>query len=487
MAAKAMTGLTRRKMVQGLGAVVATPAVLGRVLFTPARASTKDHYDPGPWVADAKLSGTIACAVADMKTGAILGGCEADRPMPPASTAKTITSLYALDRLGRDFRFATRLVATGPVAGGVLQGDLVLAGGGDPSLTTDDLGDMVQALVAKGVTSVAGRFLVWGGALPYLRTIDADQPAWLGYSPAVGGLNLNFNRVNFTWKRAGDGYDLAFDARADRFAPQVTMARAAVVDRDHPTFDYTLSDESEDWTVSRAALGREGSRWLPVRRPDLYAGDVFRTLAQAAGLRLAAPEAVADLPAGTVLVQHQSAELPDLLRAMMKHSNNMMAETVGMTASAMVGANSHAASARAMCDWLAAKLDGVRANFVDHSGLGGASRVSAAQMVSALVRLGPDARLAELMKDVRLAKASDLGVEALPKRVVAKTGTLNFVSGLVGYLDGADGTSRAFAIYSADVQRRDSVPPEQREHPQGGRAWLGRARRLQMQLLGSWA
>jgi D-alanyl-D-alanine carboxypeptidase/D-alanyl-D-alanine-endopeptidase (penicillin-binding protein 4) len=51
--------------------------------------------------------------------------------LPPASVAKALTSLYALDTLGADHRFQTRVMATGSVIGGVLKGDLILVGGGD--------------------------------------------------------------------------------------------------------------------------------------------------------------------------------------------------------------------------------------------------------------------------------------------------------------------------------------------------------------------
>lgn len=91
------------------------------------------------------------------------------------------------------------------------------------------------------------------------------------------------------------------------------------------------------------------------------------------------------------------------------------------------------------------------------------------------------------MKEVRFKGAKGIDQTLLPQRVVAKTGTLNFVSGLVGYMTTASGEDRVFAIYSADVARRDAVPDSQREEPPGLGGWLKRARKLQLQLLASWA
>ena len=280
---------------------------------------------------------------------------------------------------------------------------------------------MAAALAATGVRSVGGRFYVWAGALPYLTRIDPGQPEWMGYNPAVAGLNLNFNRVNFKWKPAGSGYETSFDAEGERFVPPVHVAWMKVLARDLPLYTYKQSGTIEDWTVAQAALGKGGSRWLPVRRPDLYAGDVFQTLVRAHGIDLPGPEVLADLPAATELVRHDSDPLPDMLRDMLKYSTNMTAETVGMAASQMRDIKNYAGSAAAMGDWLRASMGGTAAHFVDHSGLGGASRVSAGDMVAALRQLGPGAGLGALLKPVKFKDASDLGADRAPQRVVAKT------------------------------------------------------------------
>lgn len=493
-----MKGLSRRGLLGGAlagwGARAFAEAPITSALPRPRPAGlsvSTGAAAAGPTaealIAEAKLGGEVAFVLADMKTGAILAERQGDRRMPPASTAKAVTALYALAHLGAGHRFTTRILATGPVSEGRVRGDLILAGGGDPTLSTDHLGDLAAALAAAGVRSVEGRFCVWAGALPYLPRIDAGQPDWMGYNPAVAGLNLNFNRVKFKWKQAGSGYDTSFDAEGQRFVPAVTVTRMKVVARDLPVYTYAQSGTTEDWTVSKAALGKGGSRWLPVRRPDLYAGDVFQTLVRVHGIDLPAPEVLAGLPDAAELVRRESQPLPDLLRDMLKYSTNMTAEAIGMTASLRRGVASHRGSAAAMGDWLRVGLGASAAHFVDHSGLGGASRVTAGDMVAALRHFGPEAGMGALMKPVKFKDAADLGGARAPLRVVAKTGTLNFVSGLVGYLTTAAGEERVFAIYAADIARRDAVPEADRELPPGSASWAKRARRMQLRLLGSWA
>lgn len=353
-----------------------------------------------------------------------------------------------------------------------MQGDLILKGAGDPTLDTDQLGDLAAALRARGVRGIRGRFLADGAALPRIAGIDPDQPQHVGYNPAISGLNLNFNRVHMEWKRGKAGWQVGMDARGQRFVPAVRLVRASIVERQAPLFTYQNRDGQERWTVASASLGKGGSRWLPVRQPERYAGEVFQTLCAAQGIVLPDPQVATASPGGTVLAQVASPPLPEMLRAMLRHSTNLTAEAIGLTAS---GAGSLAASGRAMSDWLRA-THGVEASFADHSGLGGGSRISAAAMAAALARVPG---LAQLMRPFP-TPAKDKGPQ-----VLAKTGTLNFVSGLAGYVPGP--RPLVFAIFAADTARRDGLRGDQRERPPGGPEWTRRARMLQGQLIERWA
>jgi D-alanyl-D-alanine carboxypeptidase/D-alanyl-D-alanine-endopeptidase (penicillin-binding protein 4) len=442
-------------------------------------------------VAEAGLGrAKVAYALADAETGEILEARSPLLPQPPASVAKAVTALYALDALGPAHRFATRLMATGPVADGVLEGDLILAGTGDPTLQTNALAELAARLKAAGVQSVRGAFRIWAGALPRIDRIDPGQPDHVGYNPAVAGLNLNFNRVHFEWRRSGADYDVSMDARSDRYRPAVSVAQIEVVARAGPVYTYEDGGDVDLWTVARGALGGGGSRWLPVREPALYAAEVFATFARSQGIALDAPEPLAGLPDGAVpLAQVESETLRPLLADMLDFSTNVTAEAVGLAASAARGPvpADLAASAAAMSDWLGAALVGRRPDFVDHSGLGDMSRISARDMVGALVRLGPDARLEGILEEIPVRDAAYRVVPDYPATVAAKTGTLNFVSGLAGYIRPWGGRRFAFAIFAADMDRRAAIPRARRDNADGAAPWARRARLLQHRLIDRWA
>ena len=138
-----------------------------------------------------------------------------------------------------------------------------------------------------------------------------------------------------------------------------------------------------------------------------------------------------------------------------------------------------------MNDWARGALGMKSVALVDHSGLGDASRVTAGDMVAALVRV-QDSGLREMLKPIAMRDKQRRVVKDHPIKVDAKTGTLNFVSALAGYLTGPDGTEMAFAIFAADEDIRATIRREQREGPPGGRSWNGRAKRMQQALLERW-
>ncbi|WP_460274239.1 D-alanyl-D-alanine carboxypeptidase/D-alanyl-D-alanine endopeptidase [Celeribacter sp. ULVN23_4] len=476
----AAQALTQGAWAEGLGA---SPIPKPR----PAELAKQALPTGDELVAASGLSGKISYAVAQTGTGETQEVREPLLRLPPASVAKTVTALYALHHLGADYRFVTRVLATGPVVNGVVQGDLVLVGGGDPTLDTDGLGALAGLVRGAGITDVKGRFYVDDTALPRVEEIDAGQVEYAGYNPTISGLNLNYNRVHFEWKRQGESYSLKMDARAERYAPDVRIARISVAARDLPVFDHVAGQGHDDWTVAKAALGNGGARWLPVRLPGLYAAEVFQAVAGAQGLKL--PQGTRKALSGTEVARIESAPLSIVVRDMLKYSTNLTAEVIGLTASRARGvrAGTLEASAGAMSDWARNALGMRHLALVDHSGLGGASRVTTADMVNMLTAPGVEATLAPLMKPIKMLDQKGNPIQNSAISVHAKTGTLDFVSSLAGYIDAPGGQRMAFAIFAADLPKREAAKAAGAgERPQGARTFNTRAKRLQQALIQRW-
>lgn len=484
-----MSGIGRRAFLAGAAALLAAPRVV--------RAAAAEEVEA--ILAASKLGPLTGFALADLGGEGLL---EAHRPgvaLPPASVAKVTTTLFALETPGPGRRFRTELRAGGPIEGGVLKGDLVLAGGGDPVLDTDALGDLVAALRRQGLAAVEGRLLVAIGALPRVEEIDAGQPATAAYNPAVSGMNLNFNRVFLAWapgKTPGKGEPtLALSAPGARFEVPVGGIRAELVEGGPARHRFEGAEEI--WSLPRADFRGRGSVWLPVRAPGVNAGEVFRRLAAGAGLALPKAEVVAAAD-GRVMAVRESEALEPMLRDMLRYSTNLTAEVVGLTASAAAGAGASAEggaaggaavdglarSGAAMTAWARERFGLGDAVFVNHSGLSDASRVSAADQV-AMLRRAAEGALPGLLRERPILDARREPLELPGVRMVAKTGTMDFVSGLAGYLDGR--RRLAFAIFAADLEARARIRPEERANPPGARAWAARARAQEHALLRRWA
>lgn len=487
-------GISRRVLLGGLSTLVAGRAWAGAPMTSmhpvprPGGLARAHVAAPDALIAKAELTGKLGYVVVNGRTGEILESKNPLLPLPPASVAKAVTAAYGLEAMGGDHHFRTRLIATGPIEGGRLNGDLILAGGGDPMMDTNDLFALTASLKAAGVREITGQFRVFAGALPYQNMIDRQQPDHVGYNPSVSGLNLNFNRVYFEWKVANSGYQVSMDARSNKYRPEVALAQMRIVDRGAPVYTYRQDGVVDRWTVARSALGDGGGRWLPVRRPDLYAAEVFQTLARSHGIRLPSAKSISRLPAGTLIVQYESASLNAITRLMLKYSTNLTAEIIGLSASAARGKSPKTleASARHMNAWMKESLGTKHAKLVDHSGLSDKSRLSAHDMVKALLRARAGGALHELMKEVVAQDRNGRSNAAAGHSIRAKTGTLNFVSSLAGYITPASGPPLVFAIFTGDMEHRARIERSDRERPAGARGWARRSRWLQHQLINRW-
>lgn len=489
---RSSSGLTRRTFLAGLmvGGARRTLAFAPEVSVRPSARPPQALPTAAELIEAAGISGKVSCTVADARTGRVLETVRPVLALPPASVAKAITALYAMDTLGPGYRFHTRLLALGPLEKGILRGDLVLAGGGDPVLTTRELADIARQLKATGLREVAGRFVIDDTALPYHPQIDPTQPPHVGYNPALAGLNLNANRVHFEWRKSAGRWIVTMDARSGPLRPAIGTSRIDVVARGLPVYGYTTVGGRDHWTVAARALGNGGSRWLPVRNPAAYAADVFMTLARSHGIVLPKPEhGAVDMARARVLVDHVSPDLRQILTGMLRLSTNMTAEIVGLSASGHRGRpmDDIAGSGSEMAKWLKKRLAARRPVFVDHSGLGSASRLTSYDMVRALTRAGADGPLKTILREMRLKEDSAVLLRGRRMTAVAKTGTLNFVSTLAGYIKTQEGRDLAFAIFSADLDARARIPRENRERPVGAARWGSKARALQHDLVARWS
>lgn len=419
----------------------------------------------------------------DDTTGEILDALNVEDVFIPASVGKVLTAQYALKSLGTSYTFETRLLKNGVVEDGILKGDLILQGGGDPELNTSHLVELVEALKAAGIRQVTGEFFYDSTALPSFERLEKGQPLTAAYNPSVSGLNLNFNRLNFSWAQKGHAqYEISVTSAADQHiytTDYASIGYANGVDVRHSVGDY-----SESWVFSPRILNKAGKRRLPVRNSALYTANVMYWISRDKGVLLPKPR-VGQAPVFfDVIATHTSRPVDQIIRGMLQYSTNLTAEALGISASIVRGkrVRNLAESGRAMVATLLPNASTNDIMLMNHSGLSSSSRMTPKATLAALRALD----ISDFLTPFR--------VQRLPKGVSiqAKTGTIYYARGLAGYIVLPDKRRLAFVIFTTDYDKRQAYEAnfDASAIISAGaqeRTWLNRARTLEARILRYWA
>jgi serine-type D-Ala-D-Ala carboxypeptidase/endopeptidase (penicillin-binding protein 4) len=435
--------------------------------------------------------GDVGYLVVDLQDKRVLAEHNPDQPFIPASVAKIASITPALKILGGDHRFATTLLAEGDVADGILTGSLTLRGGGDPFLTNDDLQAMAKQLAASGIKKVEGKFLYDATALIDVPEINSLQPEAAGYNTGVSALSVNFNRVRVSRQKDGANRSAAAAAVSENLTLPLDAIGVAFAAENLPGPYVRVGPPSEDRWLLSPNLTAQGEDWLPVANPSRITAEVFRAVAAAEGVDLPQPAPGVTPEGAREVVRHESIPLTDIAREVLRYSNNLSAELIGLAASrALTGRKlSLEDSASALAAWWRLRMpdaDWTGLFLENHSGLSSKSRVTPHQIVimleeAALLPGGADFH--ELLRQIAWK-----GVKGSAR---VKTGTMSYARGLAGYIDTAKGNRLAFAVFFNDIAKRAALDaafdPRVVDIDPQSRRWRDRALKLEQTLTTGWA
>ncbi|MCG5053617.1 MAG: D-alanyl-D-alanine carboxypeptidase/D-alanyl-D-alanine-endopeptidase [Myxococcales bacterium] len=404
-----------------------------------------------------------AIRVTEARSGRVLFTRRADLLMDPASNQKILATAAALLRLGNQFRYRTEVTGAPPDETGLVPGDLVLRGGGDPSLDARALESLATALVARGVRRVAGDVVA---DRRYLGVDDAAPGARPPLSVSRSALVVRVRpgaqprgRPQVTYEPALEGIVVANQA--------TTVARGRT--------RITVTVGSQGGRIVVTVRGRISQRQAGVvfrRRPNtpmLYAAALLLQALERRGVKIDGGAVVREATApasgarpSEMLAQHLSAPLPALMRPINKISNNDYADRLLETLGAQVygGVPSMAEGVRALREALAELgMPDSAYHSTNGSGLGHENRLSPHGLTELLRTLYFDPRIGpEILQSLSVG-----GVDGTTKhrfagsvaahRVRAKTGTLNGKSCLSGYV-GDESEILVFSIMVDHIRRR---------------------------------
>jgi D-alanyl-D-alanine carboxypeptidase/D-alanyl-D-alanine-endopeptidase (penicillin-binding protein 4) len=380
--------------------------------------------------------------------------------MMPGSVMKIVTVAAAADLLGWDHQFETKVVSAAPVDQGVLRGDLVVVGGGDPSIS--ERSDMPGALIAiarrlreEGITRVEG------GVIGHDDLFDDDGfgDGWTldnlpyGYAAAVSALEYNEGSVDLVIRAGATAGDpVTIHVRPGGSGLQVDNQLATVAESGTGRLTlHRLPGSSR--IVVRGQIPAKAApfaRTASVDNPTAFFVSAFRDALIAEGIDVNG-DAVdiddvlskPDLSAARTLVSHKSLPLRQLAVSMMQVSQNQYAEILLKA----LGGPDKARSV--LQSWNVGSDSYVIA---DGSGLSRYNYITSNALVGILERMRAEPRhalpFAESLpvagRDGTLSRR--LAGTAAAGRVRAKTGTVDNVRAIAGYVDTASGETLVFSI-----------------------------------------
>lgn len=436
----------------------------------PAPASLQRDLD-AVLAEPALAHGTWGVLVKSLKSGETLYSHNAGKLMMPASNMKIVTLAAAAEQLGWDYRYTTTIAAAGPIENGTLQGDLIVAGSGDPSLVAEGgmadrvFADWAGQLQARGIRVVNGRVVGDDNAVeepaPGMGWMWDDIPT--EDSTSVGALQYNENALRVTVSpgpAAGDAAAVSLSVGTSGLTVVNAVTTGAAATATSITM-HRLQGSATLTLRGTIALGAAASNLaVSVDNPTLFYASALRAGLIANGIDVRGPavdiDDAGEVPAarGEPIVTYRSAPLSSLGVRLMKISQNLYAESFLKSLAAAPGVVPTSAAG-----WKAAAAIferwGVPAGSLiqrDGSGLTRYDFVTPEALVTILTHVYNDARLrgpfeASLPiagRDGTLANRMKDTPAAGNAR--AKTGSMTGVRGTSGYVTSADGEPLVFAI-----------------------------------------
>lgn len=467
--------------------------LLSGLLLAVLAASARADALPDSFVSALREAGIplthVAVVVQPLDATPPLVSHNADAALNPASVMKLVTSFAALDRLGPGYAWTTRVWAEGPVVDGVLDGDLVIQGRGDPTLSLERLWLLQRELRARGVQHIRGRLV--------LDTSYFDVPAgapgvfdnepYAPYNAPPGALVANFNAIALRLKPSAAEVlvvpDVALPGVA--FTSRVVATDAAECNGARRALLPALeTGERIELTVSGHYPRSCGEQaWaLSLFEPAATFDLIFRGLWAESGGTLAGATVAGTAPAAEPLLVFASEPLPVALARLNKFSNNLMTRNLFLTLGAEVYGTPATLEkgAQAVRETLERRGIATQKLVLENgAGLSRIERISAGALNQLLRAAHASPWFPEFAASLPIVATDGtlkrrFNGSTLAGQAHLKTGTLRDASALAGYVHGIDGRRMSFVmlVYHPNARRSEAAQRALLEWLQagGGRA-----------------
>lgn len=413
-----------------------------------------------------ELSGAkIGVDVQSLSDGSTWYARSAEEDFVPASTTKVITTALILEHLPLDYRYTTRLLANGTVVDGTLHGDLILQGGGDPLLRSDHLralacqlseGDAARNVPA--IHTITGRLLLNESFFPVRGPLLGD--GWAkgdlshDYAAPASALTCNNNALSVTVRgtKAGKAAEVTLSPKTSLY----TIQHGVVTKSGLKTGAMTVISDGFRLKVSgQVAPGATITERISIKDPAAFIAEQMTTALADAKIQLLRKASSSESEHQSVLAEHYSRPLYEIIAVMLKRSDNQIAEQLRWTllATQMQETLLNRRYVALLMNHAACIGDSGRGlALVDGSGLSRKNLLAPASIVRVLSYIAGREYFRPFYDALPIAgvdgtlKSRMQGTPAAAN-VHAKTGTMRGVSGLAGYVTSGGGERLAFAVF----------------------------------------
>jgi D-alanyl-D-alanine carboxypeptidase/D-alanyl-D-alanine-endopeptidase (penicillin-binding protein 4) len=402
-------------------------------------------------------------------------GLNPETPVNPASVMKLVTTRAALGLLGPQFRHQTRIATTGRLEAGVLRGDLFFQGGGDPKLVVEDLDEIAKRLKSMGIERIEGNLVVDGTRFdePEIDPGQFDGRPFSTYNVGPHAAMVNFKSVKVSvWPEAGKRVRVMTEPR---FRDQELLQKIQLIDggcnknRVSARMEQPTKGAEPKLLVS-GVIGKQCNGvdfYVSVMDHARFAMTAFRAAWEATGgvMKVKLQTGITPENARTLVQWESPRPLIELVADINKLSNNPMTRQLFLTLSAGEGRPATRQESRlAVKAYLASRGLVFPELVIDNgSGLSREERISAKSLARLLADglIGPDAQAwVETLPAVGIEGTvrNRMRNSVLEGRAWLKTGTLDDVRALAGYIRSAEGRWVVFVAMVNDPQAAKAKP-----------------------------
>lgn len=425
---------------------------------------------------------SVSLIAKNLDSGQMIVDYQSKTFMLPASTQKVLTALATRLALPEDFRFETAFLADGKVENGVLKGNLIARFTGDPDLKSGQLTKLVSELKKQGIHQIRGDLIldtsVFASHDKAAGWVWNDLTICFSAPPAAINIDNNCFYVNLDANQPA-GSPVKVDVPAAY--PIQVFSSAYVADKAEAGYcllDAIVSDNNRYHI--KGCMPRQTKPFglsFAVQDPTTYGANIIKSQLKRAGIAFKGQvqQSVKKVE-GTELAVHYSDSLADLLKKMMKKSDNQIADALFRTIANQLHKRpaSFPLASHTMHNLLKTKANVKLDNSVitDGSGLSRHNQVSAETMLQALEFIAKNETQLHLLDtfpiagvDGTLAGRGSMTTEPLAKNIMAKTGALKGVYNLAGFMTNARGERIAFVQFingystSSDNERKTKRAP----------------------------